>query len=339
VNQETQEDLTILAALDAPDGGLGALGTDETGERDETAQTLARLYTEMLGLIPCELEPQATRPEVKQRLMAMLAEGADVAGVADVADVADGDETQEMSGALAPAPEPALPPASARPSQPAQPFPPSQETRSPRPAPYALKPAPRPARRWPLALAACLALIFAGLSGVLGYLVNEQRDRMASLERELTEARSGDAARTRQMEEEMRQARTEMAEMRQMFSMVTGPAAQVVVLRPPAGAPAPQPTAAGNLFVAADHQHWYLTVQGLAEAGPGRRYQLWWDTPAGMVSGGTLEVQPGRPVTLSSPTMPGDTRGAMVTMEPAGVSPVAPTGPEVLRSANTFQLS
>jgi hypothetical protein len=66
------EDLTILAALeslerwsDSPGGGA------RPGEISES-DTLARLYAEVLGLIPFELEPVAPSSEVRTRLMALV---------------------------------------------------------------------------------------------------------------------------------------------------------------------------------------------------------------------------------------------------------------------------
>jgi hypothetical protein len=314
VNQENPEDLTILAVLEAPDGGMIA-----PPERpDETAETLARLYTEVLGLLPYELAAPPPPPALKQRVMATIT---------------GEEETQEIRDATPAAP---VPPPRQRLEEPAAA--PSGEARIPRPAAAPVLPLRtlRTTRRWPLALAACLALIFAGLSGVLGYLVSEQRGKIDSLEARLAEGHAMED-RMRQMQNEMRQARSEMQEMRQSFSLVTGPQVKVAVLMPSGPQPV-QPQARGNLFVASDNQHWYLSLRGLASAAPDQRYQLWWITSTGPVSGSVFTVQPGQTVQLSSPTMPGDTRGAMVTMEPVSGS-TAPSGPEVLRSVNLFQLS
>lgn len=300
MNQENAEDLTILAVLEAPDGGVGT-----PPERpDETAETLARLYTEVLGLLPYELAAPPPRPALKQRVMAAI--------------TGDGEETQEIRDSTPAAPVPL-------PSR--QPLP-AAEAPSPPPAVAPVLPF-RPSRRWPLALAACLALIFAGLSGVLGYLVSEQRGKIDSLQAQLDAGQAAES-QLRQMQNEMRQARAEMQTMRQTVSLVTGPQVKVAVLKPMETQPV-QPQARGNLFVASDNQHWYLSLRGLASAAPDQRYHLWWITSTVPVSGGIFTVQPGQTVQLSSPTMPGDTRGAMVTMEPASGS-TTPSGPVVLRS-------
>src|SRR5215213_5781196 len=83
------EDRTILAALES--GG-------EPPVPSEADETLARLYTEVLGLVPYELEPAAPRPEVKSRLLSIIRGD----------ETLPGDETQEMEPRLAP-PAPVVP--------------------------------------------------------------------------------------------------------------------------------------------------------------------------------------------------------------------------------------
>ena len=86
------EDRTILAALEALETGGGE--PPAPGGDTEAAETLTRLYMEVLGLVPYELEPAAPRPEVKTRLLSAVS----------------GDETQEMDPPPAP-PVRAVPPA------------------------------------------------------------------------------------------------------------------------------------------------------------------------------------------------------------------------------------
>jgi hypothetical protein len=306
VNDETRrEDQTILDALDAPDGGLAARsGTARLPEAAEAEETLARLYTEVMGLIPCELEPVAPRPEVKERLMAAIAAGA------------------PQAPAAAPAPEaPAAP----------VPVPPQA---APRPS-FATPPPPvrrAPARRWPLALAASLALVLAGLLGMLVPVLYSQRQEIQALRQER------DAVRERldQAEQQTAQVRAELDRMRRGMMLVTSPAVEAAPLRPP-GPAAPQPNARGTLFVAADHQHWYMAAHGLEPSPPGQAYQLWFVAGAQTVSGGTFTARPGEPANLSSETMPEGTTGVMVTVEDADGS-AQPTGPEILRAAGMYQL-
>ena len=66
----TSEDRTILAAIEALERGIDASAGAPRG--DEAAETLARLYTEVLGLLPYGLEPAEPSPEIRQRLMTSI---------------------------------------------------------------------------------------------------------------------------------------------------------------------------------------------------------------------------------------------------------------------------
>lgn len=323
MSQEThQEDQTLLATVDSLEPGRSPFEPLPPGTRDETAETLARLYKEVLGLIPYELDPAAPRPEVKQRLMTAIA----------------GEETQEVAelraapiAPPAPIPAPAAPPAPApTPVQPSREMRTmgSQEARVPSRRPMAAV-ASRRASRWPLALAASLALVFAGLSGWLYLEQARQREEIAQLRSEIQEAE--------QAATEIGRMRDELAEMRDTLTLVTSPAVLVSPMRP-MGEPPIQPGARGTLFVAADHQHWYLRLEGLQPAGEGKTYHLWWVADQGILSGGTFTARPGERIELSSATMPANTRAAMVTMEDEGSSPDAPTGPEVMRSGDVYEV-
>lgn len=316
MSQEThQEDQTVLAAIDSLEPGRSPFEPLPPGARDETAETLARLYNEVLGLIPYELDPAAPSPEVRQRLLAAVA----------------GDETQEVAELQA---APVAPPSPI--PAPGAPAPPLRETRSPGPQEARVPPrmpmvavAARRSSRWPLALAASLALVFAGLSGWLYLEQARQKEEIAQLRSDLQ--RAGQAAA------EMERMRDELARMRDTLTLVTSPAVIVSPMRP-SGAPPTQPGARGTLFVAADHQHWYLRVEGLQPAGAGKTYHLWWVADQGTVSGGSFSARPGERVELSSATMPAGTRAAVVTVEDEGGSPGAPAGPEVMRSGDLYQV-
>jgi hypothetical protein len=124
--------------------------------------------------------------------------------------------------------------------------------------------------------------------------------------------------------------------MRGNLSLVAQYAVEASPLQPVGEAPM-FPTARGVLFVAPDHQHWYMSVRGLGPAGEGQVYQLWFVADAGTVSGGTFTAQPGEQADLSSEEMPNGTRGVVVTLEP-GQGSTAPTGPEVLRATNVYPI-
>ncbi|MFP5289037.1 MAG: anti-sigma factor [Thermoanaerobaculia bacterium] len=306
MNEElTSEDRTILAALEALEAGEPLA----PGEATEEA-VLARLYTEVLGLVPNGLEPAAPRPETKGRLLSAIRGD----------ETLPGDETQEMDPRPAPVPPPSSPP-------------------TPRPAPVPVPPASRemPAARgmamsarrrsvWPMALAATLILALGALSGWLFLRQARMEETIASLERALQTQRQ-------EAEQSVAGMRAAMERMRVNFALVTAPAVKVSPLRPVD----PQSPARGTLFVAADNQHWYLAVHDLPPAPPGRDYQLWWEAAEGTFSGGVFDPGAGEKVELYSETMPAGTRDVIITLEPdRGVA--KPTGPEVLRAAEIYQL-
>jgi hypothetical protein len=204
-------------------------------------------------------------------------------------------------------------------------MPPPVPIQEPRPTPPAIAVQPSRVRRWPLALAAALLLALLGLSAWLYSRVGAQRGTIASLQRQLSSERAkseGAAAWVRQRE-------NESLDLRQSLKLPV----LVSSLRPvaPPGQPPLQPDAHGMLFVAADHQHWYLSLQGLQPAPAGQVYKLWFmaDRPVGS---GSFTARPGEPIDLSSQRMPAGTKGAMITLERDPNAP-APTGPMILQAA------
>jgi len=293
VSQETNtEELTILAALDDLERGVDPSAA-ERPRGDETAETLARLYTEVLGLIPSELDPVAPGAGARDRLLAAI-------------------------GAAPAVPVPAVVPVPAQ-------APASAITEASRPAPrIAPGPLPRRHSRWPLALAAVLALAFAGLSFWLWQLQQGQSTQIAQLRREL-EAQRQLAARVGQ---DSQQARTEMEKMRARFALVTSPSVQVRPLEPVGGG---QIQARGMLFVAADHQHWYLSVEGLEPPKTGEVYKLWWVTKDAVLDAGSLTAQSGEKVQMGSDQMPAGITDVVLTLE-RNPSSNQPDGTEILRT-------
>ena len=180
--------------------------------------------------------------------------------------------------------------------------------------------------RWPTTLAAALAFVCLGLAGWLFVQLDEQRSQTARLRAQI---RLLD-----QREAELEAIEEQLSAMRQNVGLMTSPGVLACALRPAEGEIHP---ARGMLFVAADHQHWYLSLKGLPPASAGQTYQLWWDADAGMVSGGTFEVAPGGVAELASATMPRGTRAVVVTVEPAGGSP-QPSGPLMLAGSEMQQL-
>lgn len=317
--EATQEDLTILAAID--NLARGADPTAAGGPRgDETAETLARLYTEVLGLIPHELAPVPPSPDAKSRLLAAIGESPRPAPVPVVS-------TGPAEGAAEPEPLPVAPAVTAPlplPVRQAEEPAVAPITEVPRPTPR-VGPGPLPRRqsRWPLALAAALALVFAGTTLWLMMARADQRAMMAEMRQELETQRK----LSEQATQEGRQAQTEMEKMRDRFALVTSPSVEVRPLKPVGD----QPQARGMLFVAADHQHWYLSLEGLRPTAPGEVYKLWWLTEEGVLDAGSLIAQNGEKIQMGSDQMPAGTRDVVVTLEPAGSGP-QPTGIPILQA-------
>ncbi|HEX3531027.1 MAG TPA: anti-sigma factor [Thermoanaerobaculia bacterium] len=330
MSQETHwEDQMINAAVEALERGADPSAAEPRG--DETAETLARLYIEVMGLIPYELTPAEPDPETKQRLFATI--------------------TGRAAAAPAPPPAPALAPQAA----PAAP-PPQVPAETPAPAEPIFVPAPVPApaeppvsgarrmpprpvplsatRRpvsWLGALAAALIFALLGLSGWLYLQQAGQRETVARLEREAREAKQKEA----QARLESERFKNEYSQLRTTMTLVTAPAALVNPLRPVGRL---QPDARGALFVAADHQHWHLSIEGLKPSTRGKVYQLWFMPDQGPpVNGGTFLAKPDERVEMSSEAMPAGTRSAVITLEEAGGARL-PTGPEVLRGAGMIQV-
>jgi hypothetical protein len=312
-NGETpSEDRTILAAVEALEGTAPPAGAPAAPGQEQTAETetLARLYTEVLGLIPFELDPIAPSPQGRERLLAMV----------------QGAESR-------PAAEPAPAPAPSRGSR---------ETPLPRlipPGRPAVAMARRPSR-WPLAIAAVLALAAFGLSGWLYQQLSRERATAASLGRDLESERARVAAALAEAQD-LRSASgkdlTDLRDLKEKFNLVTSRAALVAAMRP-MGRPPLQPGAHGILFVAANHQHWYMSVAGLQPLEPGQTYKLWFVADQGPVDAGSFVARPGEPIELTSKQMPAGTKGALITLE-QDPSVAKPTGPGILRAAAMYQVS
>jgi hypothetical protein len=326
------EDLTILAAVEALERGSEA--SSGAPRADESGETLARLYNEVLGLIPYELEPVEPSAGAKARLMDAIQSARPVETPVEIKDARDPAPPTLAEPIRLTSVPPVQPPRSGGVPTPAPFRPASQETRIYRPA--SLTPPPRrvvrPAR-WPLALAASLALVFAGFSAVLYLQLSQQRDTIDALGQQLDLERGRAASAVKQV----RQSEADALSMREKFALITSPAVEASPMRPPAGNPL-QPAARGVLFVASDHQHWYLCLHGVEPAPAGKTYKLWFMANGGPVSGGVFTARPGEPVELSSKEMPAGTKAVKVTLEADPQTP-KPAGPEVLQAAGVYQLS
>ncbi len=174
---------------------------------------------------------------------------------------------------------------------------------------------------WPLRLAATLALALLGLSGWQLLQLDRQERAIARLSSQLREAE--------QQSVQLAELSSQLADVQDKLGVVTSPAVEVCSLNPVGDNPL-QPQSRGTLYVAADHQHWYLKVDGLQPCPQGSAYQLWFITAGGRpVSAGTFDVKAGARLELSSETMPAGTRAVQITVEPLGGS-AQPSGQSVL---------
>jgi Anti-sigma-K factor rskA len=298
----------------AADSPAGLTADSDTGQR-EAQETLTRLYHEVLGLIPWSLPPISPDPAVKRRLMAAIS-----AGGAPAAAGAAEDDPKSAGGPLAlPRPVALRPPSAAVAD--------GRVASSP-----AGRRAGTPGRAW-LGLAAALILALVAACGWLYQGLLERGDAIAQLSAERNAARHQAAAMAVRLE----RMTAEVNELRDHVSIVTSPAVEACPLGPSAPA-APQAAGArGVLFVAADHQHWYMSLRGLRPAGAGKVYQLWFLGDQGPVSAGTFRGETGAPWELGSEHMPAGTREVRITMEDGTGAP-APSGPEVLRNTEAFRV-
>jgi HAMP domain-containing protein len=334
----TSEDRALLAALAAlqPETGAaappaspaaapsGAGPAQEPGQPappgdGAEAETLTRLYHEVLGLMPFALAPSAPPPEVKRRLLARLAEP-DLAGRESAAAAAPA--VSQAAPVTPEAGEPAAAPAPGSAQAPQDRFAPASRSRS------ASVSGRSGAPRWLSALAAALIL---ALLGACGWLLGDLRERRDAIVR-LAAQRDAALRHAGEVEARLGRLTTQVSSMRDSFSVMTSPAVEVCNLR---AATPEQADARGMLFVAADHQHWAMSLRGLRPPAGGKVYQLWFVAGQGPVSGGTFAVRPGAPVELGSDRMPAGTKAVRITLESSPGSP-APSGPDVLRNADTL---
>jgi hypothetical protein len=313
---------TALAVLESP---LAELEGRLAGVDDATS-ALRRPYLEAIAQLAWSLPTQPATAAGRAKLLARL-QGDETVMVERprLAPPASAAPPSSPLGALDPAAAPTTP-ASGGASGGTQRVPSEPVAR--RVAPVVPVRAPR-SYRWSLPLAAAFALAALGLA-------LHDRQITGELERTRTElaAARRDGA---QLAERLRETGTEatltaatetrMREVRESLALVTAGGTAVCAMRPSPGSTAQD--AGGVLFVAEDHQHWYLRAQKLPQPGEGRAYQLWFLVGDKPVSAGTFEMV-GDEAVMSSPTMPLGTTAAIVTVEPAGQAPDRPTGPVAL---------
>lgn len=297
---DAPEDVAILQALRTFDTLETGDLRDRLRDDDEVSEALLRQYTEVLGCLAYAAEPCPVSANLRERIQVALA----------------GDETQQIDLEALGAP---LAPPEAK----------DAPGHTPPPATFPASPAP-PARA-PYWLAAALAVIALGLVGGIFWLSEQmgaQRERLAAQETRLQELDERLESARLEQEAAVREQQA-LLETQDRFRLVTAADTDICPMRPPPGSP--QPDAVGALYVAADHQHWYLRAEGLDPPGEERVYHLWFVTgeEKAPVSAGTFRIEAGDVVQLGSPTMPEGTTAVLVTIEPPE-DRERPSGPVVL---------
>ncbi|HEY6784582.1 MAG TPA: anti-sigma factor [Gemmatimonadales bacterium] len=158
----------------------------------------------------------------------------------------------------------------------------------------------RPERRWPLVVAAALAVS----AGILGWWGWRESRELASTRGSLNDA---------------------IAAYRDTLSLLRSPSTRVITI------PVSTNGQVGAVTIFADTltHRWLVTAHHLAANRPGQVYQLWLITTTGMVNASVLPVSGSAP-TVEVLEMPkGEVvTGVQMTIEPGKGSP-APTGPMV----------
>lgn len=326
-DQRPPDEMGLDAALEVLEAPFAELDARLSG-MDDASAALRRPYLDAFVQLAWGLPAEPASAAGRERLLGMLQgdETVRVARPSLVPKEADAGPAPGPMGVL----DPPAPPQAAGPrgvpSRAGAPGPiagPGGARRSP--APFVPQAAPRRSYGWALPLAAVFALAALGV-GFHDWRVTRQlgeaRQQLAAVqhEREQLAARLGSQGEAPAMSEKMRDMQSQLA-------LVTSSSSLVCALRPSRGTHAPD--ASGVLYVADDHQHWYLRAQKLPPPGEGRTYRLWFLVGEDPVHAGTFTMK-GDEAVMSSPTMPKGTSAALVTVEPAGEPGARPTGPVVL---------
>lgn len=190
-----------------------------------------------------------------------------------------------------------------------------------------------PARSWQswvLPLAASLIIAFLGVTAWRQFsALEEHRGTIDRLAAQLSE--------TNVQSTQLAEYQEQLQSMQEQLALVTSKGVEVCTLQPKYVG-AVETNARGTLFVASDHQHWYLRIDDLEPCPLGRSYQLWFVTEDGTaVDGGILQIEHGVELEITADTMPEGTVEVSVTLEPEGGS-TEPSGPLVLHGDEVMRI-
>jgi hypothetical protein len=286
-----QQERIILALLEAS-GGEAPPGALEELQEDPAE---GRAYTELLGLIPCELAPVIPSPRVKERLMAS------VSGERS-RDARSQEEDPEPAGAEI------LPMSSAVPGDD-----PGRTAGSRAPT------AANDSRFRSFLAAAVIAFLMIGVCGWFYVQLQRQRETVARLQEDL------EATHVRL--EELDDVRRDLVASLRDVGMMPADPVQWCPLRPAGEEPA-QPDAHGSLLLVKEHGSWSVRIHHLEPAAADGVYVLWFldeEAPLKKIRLGRGD----RPVQISATGLPAGMTAAAVTLE-ASMDTPEPSGPRIL---------
>ena len=331
----SREERVAERLLGALEGGEAPRAPARSGG-DEPDELLARLYTELLGVLPLALDERPPSPDLRERVLAAASDEATVD--------ADGPRRVEFperaAGREGVGPAAGSPPAAAAAAGTAGAARGGRRRAAPGPGPRgagrhgAGSPAQAPRRtavpRRLAAAAAVLALALVGLGVFAGWLhgrLDAQDRTIAGLRASLEETeRRAEALGVAQ--DDLERRRLDLAS---QLALVSTPGVEVCPLRP-AGDP-PRTGALGLLFLSNPGREWYVRVARLEPPPEGQVYVLWFQMGEDRyVPGGVLEPGSDDAAQLSGAEMPTaeEMTGAAVTLERAGELVERPAGPRVL---------
>ncbi len=304
-----REEQAILTAVDrVASGGADAL---DFVDGDPVDAQMVREHTEVLGLLPYELEPAFPNVGTKVRLLAAIsgATGGESSAQAMLDDRTVAEMTFRNPVADREASEVTLRHGAARDSVDVTLA--GRSAEQPMLLPVA-KPASSGGSQWMTwALAAMLGFCLLGLGYLYGKL-EEQQATIVELRTELLNV--PDQMATLQ---EMEGRLTTLNRRHQMITQIATrayPMRAVNTAAPGRGGRESD----GIIYVCGQHQRWYLNVKGLAPPPSGMEYHLWFMTAEGPVNGGPIRVGEDSRAEMDALTMPAGTQGFTITLEKSG---------------------
>lgn len=307
MTKSEQEDQAILKLLEGSEAETAPEESDETSVEASAEASWARGYTELLGLIPAELDPVQPPPSAKKRLMAAVAESA---------------RDRSREGRTSKAHRPV--PISGHPRFARGLTPPELAARAAaNAAANAAGNAASDNRFRSFLTAAVIALMMVGVSGWFYLQLARQQELVGQLREELQA--------TNQRLEELDDGRRDLVSSLRAVGLMPQHPIDWCPLRP-AGEKPVQPDAHGSLLLVMENDRWSVRIRNLAPTVGNQVYILWFldeDSPIKRINLG----QGDRPVQIAATGIPRTMTAAAVTLEPSQ-DVTEPSGPRILYGHN-----